>query len=220
MAALDYQETINYSFVEERWEHGSWPATIPIRVLNPIAAPLAVMRSSLMGSLVGVLRYNLARKAGRVRVFELAVCSARPGRGRQRTTPWPASTSRCAWVRWPTGQQPRRSGGRRNARSTSSTSRATSRRCSRRASRASCLHPPGVAPGALRAHRTRRPRHRPRRRTAPAVAPGLRAAAGAAAVRAGPRCGAGARSAGGAAGAAPPIVVARHCAGAARASHA
>ena len=28
-----------------------------------IAAPLAVMRSSLVGSLVNVLRYNLARKA-------------------------------------------------------------------------------------------------------------------------------------------------------------
>jgi phenylalanyl-tRNA synthetase beta chain len=43
----------------------------PIRVLNPIAAPLAVMRSSLLGSLVQVLRFNLARKAGRVRVFEI-----------------------------------------------------------------------------------------------------------------------------------------------------
>jgi phenylalanyl-tRNA synthetase beta chain len=35
----------------------------PDRVLNPIAAPLAVMRSSLLGSLVQVLRHNLARKA-------------------------------------------------------------------------------------------------------------------------------------------------------------
>ena len=40
-------------------------------MLNPIAAPLAVMRSSLLGSLVQVLRHNLARKAARVRVFEL-----------------------------------------------------------------------------------------------------------------------------------------------------
>jgi phenylalanyl-tRNA synthetase beta chain len=43
----------------------------PIRVLNPIAAPLAVMRSSLLGSLIGVLKTNLARKASRVRVFEV-----------------------------------------------------------------------------------------------------------------------------------------------------
>jgi phenylalanyl-tRNA synthetase beta chain len=34
------------------------------------------MRSSLIGSLVGVLRHNLARKAARVRVFELGGCSA------------------------------------------------------------------------------------------------------------------------------------------------
>jgi phenylalanyl-tRNA synthetase beta chain len=39
-------------------------------VLNPIAAPLAVMRSSLIGGLVQVLRHNLTRKAPRVRVFE------------------------------------------------------------------------------------------------------------------------------------------------------
>jgi phenylalanyl-tRNA synthetase beta chain len=71
VAALDYQETINFSFVEARWEvelHGN---ANPVKVLNPIAAPLAVMRSSLIGSLVQVLRHNLARKASRVRVFEI-----------------------------------------------------------------------------------------------------------------------------------------------------
>ncbi len=71
LAALDYQETINYSFVETRWEQELAGNADPIRVLNPIAAPLAVMRSSLVGSLVQVLRHNLARKATRVRVFEL-----------------------------------------------------------------------------------------------------------------------------------------------------
>jgi phenylalanyl-tRNA synthetase beta chain len=43
----------------------------PIQVLNPIASPLAVMRSSLVGGLVEVLRTNLTRKAERVRVFEV-----------------------------------------------------------------------------------------------------------------------------------------------------
>jgi phenylalanyl-tRNA synthetase beta chain len=70
-AALDYQETINFSFVEERWEHELAGNPDPIRVLNPIASPLAVMRSSLIGSLVGALRFNLARKATRVRIFEV-----------------------------------------------------------------------------------------------------------------------------------------------------
>jgi phenylalanyl-tRNA synthetase beta chain len=71
LAALGFQETINFSFVEARWEHELHGNADPIRVLNPIAAPLSVMRSSLIGSLVQVLRHNLARKTGRVRVFEL-----------------------------------------------------------------------------------------------------------------------------------------------------
>ncbi|MEO8122835.1 MAG: phenylalanine--tRNA ligase subunit beta, partial [Burkholderiales bacterium] len=71
MAALDYQESINLSFVEPRWEHELAGNADPIKVLNPIASQQSVMRSSLVGSLVQVLRFNLARKAPRVRVFEL-----------------------------------------------------------------------------------------------------------------------------------------------------
>ena len=71
LAALDYLETINFSFVEARWEHELAGNPDPIRVLNPIASPLSVMRSSLIGSLVNTLRYNLARKAPRVRLFEI-----------------------------------------------------------------------------------------------------------------------------------------------------
>ncbi len=71
LAALDYFETINFSFVEARWEHELAGNADPIRVLNPIASQLSVMRSSLIGSLVNTLRYNLARKAPRVRLFEI-----------------------------------------------------------------------------------------------------------------------------------------------------
>jgi len=71
LADRDYFETINFSFVEERWERELAGNTDPIKLLNPIAAPLAVMRTSLIGSLVQVLRHNLARKAPRVRVFEI-----------------------------------------------------------------------------------------------------------------------------------------------------
>ena len=71
LAGLGYQETIGFSFVEARWEAELHGNADPIRVLNPIAAPLAVMRSSLLGSLVQVLRTNLARRADRMRVFEI-----------------------------------------------------------------------------------------------------------------------------------------------------
>jgi phenylalanyl-tRNA synthetase beta chain len=71
LAARGYQEAISYSFVEARWEHELAGNDDPIRVLNPIAAPLAVMRSSLIGSLVDRLRHNLAHRAPRARLFEV-----------------------------------------------------------------------------------------------------------------------------------------------------
>jgi phenylalanyl-tRNA synthetase beta chain len=71
MAALSWHETISFSFVDERWERDFAGNKDPIRVVNPIARTQSVMRSSLVGSLVEVLRVNLARKAARVRVFEL-----------------------------------------------------------------------------------------------------------------------------------------------------
>jgi phenylalanyl-tRNA synthetase beta chain len=71
LAQLGYQETISFSFVEERWERELAGNDNPIRVLNPIAAPLAVMRSSLLGSMVETLRHNLAQRIDRVRLFEI-----------------------------------------------------------------------------------------------------------------------------------------------------
>jgi len=71
IAALGYQETINYSFVEDRWERDLAGNANPIRLLNPIASQMSVMRSSLMGSLLQVVKFNADRKADRVRVFEL-----------------------------------------------------------------------------------------------------------------------------------------------------
>ena len=71
VAARGYQEAITFSFVEARWEADFAGNTQPIQLLNPIASQLSVMRSTLIGSLVEVLRTNLSRKAERVRVFEL-----------------------------------------------------------------------------------------------------------------------------------------------------
>ena len=71
LAALGYQETINFSFVEEAWERDLAGNAQPIRLLNPIASQMSVMRSSLLGSLLQALKFNLDRKAERVRVFEL-----------------------------------------------------------------------------------------------------------------------------------------------------
>jgi phenylalanyl-tRNA synthetase beta chain len=71
MAALDYQEVVNFSFVEADWERDYAGNADPIKLLNPIASQLAVMRSSLLGGLVANIVHNANRKQSRVRVFEL-----------------------------------------------------------------------------------------------------------------------------------------------------
>lgn len=72
LADLDYQEVVNFSFVEEAWEQDFADNRNPIRLMNPIASQMSVMRSTLIGSLVANVKYNLNRKATRVRAFELA----------------------------------------------------------------------------------------------------------------------------------------------------
>jgi phenylalanyl-tRNA synthetase beta chain len=71
LADLGYFETINFSFVEESWEKELAGNPDPVKLLNPIASQMSVMRSSLLGSLLQVLKFNLDRKAERVRVFEI-----------------------------------------------------------------------------------------------------------------------------------------------------
>lgn len=71
LAAHGYQEAINFTFVEPEWESDFAGNAVPIRLLNPIASQWSVMRSTLMGGLVANVRYNLNRKASRVRVFEV-----------------------------------------------------------------------------------------------------------------------------------------------------
>src|SRR5688572_802209 len=71
LAACDYQETINFGFVEPEWEADFANEADPIRLLNPIASQLSVMRSTLIGSLVANVRSNRARQLPRIRVFEV-----------------------------------------------------------------------------------------------------------------------------------------------------
>ncbi|MGE0350317.1 phenylalanine--tRNA ligase subunit beta [Hydrogenophaga sp.] len=71
LARLGYQETINFSFVDARWERELAGNADPVRLLNPIASHMSVMRSSLLGGLVSVLKFNLDRRANRVRLFEV-----------------------------------------------------------------------------------------------------------------------------------------------------
>lgn len=71
LAARDYLETVNYAFVDaallERWSATEGA----VALANPLSAELGVMRTRLLPGLVSALQRNLARQAGRVRLFEL-----------------------------------------------------------------------------------------------------------------------------------------------------
>jgi phenylalanyl-tRNA synthetase beta chain len=73
-AALGYQEVVNYSFVAEEWEKDFAGNDSPVRLANPIASQMSVMRTSLIGGLVHTLRANLNRGEERVRIFEVGRC--------------------------------------------------------------------------------------------------------------------------------------------------
>ncbi len=65
-----YQEAITYSFVDERLQNLLDPENKALRLSNPIAADMAVMRSSIWPGLLQALIYNVNRQQGRVRLFE------------------------------------------------------------------------------------------------------------------------------------------------------
>ena len=83
LVARDWQEIVTFSFVSGATEALLDPAPpterTPIRVLNPIAAHLDVMRRTLLPGLVDTLAANLSHKAPRVRVFEIGRVFGRDG---------------------------------------------------------------------------------------------------------------------------------------------
>jgi len=79
LISRDYQEVINYTFVDAQWESDFSENNDPIRLKNPIASHMGVMRSNLFGGLINNLQFNLNRKQSRVRIFEIGSCFGREG---------------------------------------------------------------------------------------------------------------------------------------------
>jgi len=71
LVAAGYQEVVTYSFVDESWERDLLGNSAPIKLKNPIASNLSVMRTSLWGGLLDTLSYNLNRKQDRAFLFEI-----------------------------------------------------------------------------------------------------------------------------------------------------
>jgi phenylalanyl-tRNA synthetase beta chain len=77
LVVRDYQEIVSYAFVDEQVERELCGNDKAVALQNPIASNLAVMRSSLIGGLMGALRFNLNRNQARVRLFETGACFAK-----------------------------------------------------------------------------------------------------------------------------------------------
>jgi len=77
LVARDYQEVINYAFVDADWELDFVNNSTPVTLKNPIASQMSVMRSTLIGGLISNLQFNLNRKQTRVRLFEVGCCFVR-----------------------------------------------------------------------------------------------------------------------------------------------
>jgi phenylalanyl-tRNA synthetase beta chain len=75
LVARDWQEVITFTFVSSLTEALLAPNAAKngaaIRVLNPIAANLDVLRTTLLPGLLETLQTNVSRKAPRVRIFEI-----------------------------------------------------------------------------------------------------------------------------------------------------
>lgn len=78
-AQRDYFEVVTFSFVDRQIETDFSGHAEAVALANPIASHLSVMRTSLLGSLVECVRFNIARKLDRVRIFEVAACYSRAG---------------------------------------------------------------------------------------------------------------------------------------------
>ncbi len=76
LVADGYQEVITYSFVDESWERDLLGNKAPVKLKNPIASNMSVMRSGLWGGLLDALVYNLNRKQSRAQLFEVGTSYA------------------------------------------------------------------------------------------------------------------------------------------------
>ncbi len=70
LVALDYQEVINYSFVEPKVQNLIDPKMQKIALSNPISEDLSEMRTTLWPGLCKSLVYNQNRQQSRIRLFE------------------------------------------------------------------------------------------------------------------------------------------------------
>ena len=74
MKNRDYFEIVTYAFTSPSWIEAFTPGADAPALKHPLTQELSVLRSSLWGELLKVLRYNMNRQHPRVRLFESGRC--------------------------------------------------------------------------------------------------------------------------------------------------
>jgi len=70
LVALGYQEVVTYSFVEAGQQQKLRPDLLALPLANPLSSELGVMRTTLTGGLINVLKRNASRQIHSMRLFE------------------------------------------------------------------------------------------------------------------------------------------------------
>ncbi|MEE9318925.1 MAG: phenylalanine--tRNA ligase subunit beta [Granulosicoccus sp.] len=70
LAARGFQEVVTYSFVEAAQQSLLRPDLKALPLANPISSEMGVMRTTLVGGLIDVMRHNQSRQLASMRLFE------------------------------------------------------------------------------------------------------------------------------------------------------
>jgi len=76
--ARDYREAITYSFIDSE-VHAIFSTQEPVKLANPLADNMAVMRTSLIPGLMGALQFNANRQHDRIRFYEVGASYHKDG---------------------------------------------------------------------------------------------------------------------------------------------
>jgi phenylalanyl-tRNA synthetase beta chain len=79
LVARDYREAITYSFIDPA-VHAIFSTEEPVKLANPLADNMAVMRTSLIPGLMGALQFNANRQHDRIRFYEVGASYHKDGK--------------------------------------------------------------------------------------------------------------------------------------------
>ncbi|MFT6408739.1 MAG: phenylalanyl-tRNA synthetase beta chain [Arenicella sp.] len=79
LVARDYREAITYSFIDPSVQQ-IFSREDPVKLANPLADNMAVMRTSLIPGLMGALKFNANRQHDRIRFYEVGASYHKDGK--------------------------------------------------------------------------------------------------------------------------------------------